>query len=168
MCSIFQWIKRQKKAEIPYIVSDEERLIRFILSPLHFKNGKLRSNAFNPSVCSDEISVTRLDYSSVAECKRLAHKMDTKDATTPKQYSGFCLLNKSIAIRCGAKDVRWSPKKDNPAHSDIIMPAPRADKNTPIPAETQEVIDNLRDQSRFFKDPHPEAQEWLGESLTIQ
>lgn len=167
MCRFFRWKKRQKKTIIPIIVSNDERLVRFILSPLHFKNGKLRSNAFNPSVNSDEISVTRLDYSSAEECKILAHKMDSIDSTPPKHYSGFCLLNKAIAIRCGSKDVIWSPKVDNHAHSDIIMPAPRADKNTPIPAEIQEVIDNLRDQSRYFEDPQPEAQEWKGEPLTI-
>lgn len=164
---MFRWIKRQKKPVIPAIVSDEERLVRFIMSPLHFKKGKLRSNAFNPSVNTDEISVDRLDYSSVEECKIRAHKMDSKDSSPQKRYSGFCLLNKSIARRCGAKDVRWSPTKDDPVHSDIIMPMPRADKNTPIPAEILEVTDNLLEQSRYYADPHPEAKGWTGEPLKI-
>ena len=122
MCRIFY---RKKKVEqlIPSAVSSSERLLRFVLSPLHInKQGLLRSNAFNPTVGTNEISVTRLEFSSVETCKRLAHKMDKIDkGVEVRKYNGFCLLNKNIALSCGAKDVIGSPKEDNPAHADIIV-----------------------------------------------
>jgi len=166
MCRLFQR-KRLAKHVIPPEVSPTERLLRFIMSPLHFnKNGELRSNAFNPTVDSNEISVTRLDYSSIEECKSLAHKMDKIDSgRAMRSYSGFCLLNKSIAMDCGAKDVVWTPKKENPAHADILLEEIRVKTNGPIPAKIQMVVDSLRDKSIYFKDPNPQSERWMGSPI---
>ena len=164
MCRFFHKKKLAAQA-IPSEVSATERLIRFIMSPLHFdKKGVLRSNAFNPTFDSNEISVTRLDYSSVEECKRLAHKMDCRDEAGKKgrSYSGFCLLNKAIAIACGAKDVVWSPTEDNPAHADILLEEVRVRTDGPIPTKIQMVADGLKEKSIYFKDPDPQRREWTG------
>ena len=167
MCRFFHR-KKFSTQTIPPEVSSTERLLRFILSPLHFdKKGVLRSNAFNPTFDSNEISVTRLDYSSIKECKRLAHKMDYKDETGKKgrSYIGFCLLNKAIAVSCGAKDVVWSPKEDNPAHADILLEEVRVRTDGPVPAKIQMVADMLKEQSVFFKDPNPQSNGWTGAAL---
>ena len=152
---------------IPTEVSDSEKLLRFILSPLHFnKKGALRSNAYNPTVNSNEISVTRLDYSSIEECKRLAHKMDCSEGgKVIRSYCGFGLLNKGTALACGAVDVVSTPKDNNPAHADILLETVR--ENGPLPAHLQLVVDALLDKSLFLRDPAPESEGWKGDPIVL-
>ena len=166
MCRFFHRRKNAQTA-IPTEVSESERLLRFILSPLHFnKKGALRSNAYNPTVNSNEISVTRLDYSSIEECKRLAHKMDcSEDGKVVRSYRGFGLLNKGIALACGAVDVIGSPKDDNPAHADILLESVR--ENGPLPAHLQLVVDSLLEKSKYLKDPSPESKGWKGDPIVL-
>ena len=165
MCRFFQR-KKHAAQTIPSMVSETERLLRFVLSPLHFKKGKLRANVFNPTKESDAISVTRLDYSSVEECKRLAHKMDlTKDGTPVRQYWGFGLLNKLIAIECGVKNVVSAPVEDNPAHAHILVNEIR--EGDAIPASMQLVLDNLLERTKFFLDPNPKSLGWEADPLRL-
>ena len=165
MCRFFHR-KKQAAQTIPSMVSETERLLRFVLSPLHFKKGTLRANVFNPTKDSDAISVTRLDYSSVEECKRLAHKMDlTKDGALVRQYWGFGLLNKRIALECGVKDVVSAPVEDNPAHAHILVNELR--EGDAIPASMQLVIDNLLERTRFFRDPNPNNKGWESDPLRV-
>ena len=165
MCRLFHR-KKYASRTIPSVVSDAERLLRFVLSPLHFKKGKLRSNVFNPTKDSDAISVTRLDCSSVEECKRLAHKMDLiKDGTPIREYCGFGLLNKHIAIECGVKDVVSAPVEDNPAHAHILVNEVR--EGDAIPASMQLVIDNLLERTKFFLDKNPKSKGWEGDPLQL-
>ena len=159
------WFCKQKKQNaIPSDVSNEERLVRFILSPFHFsKDGtKLKPSAFNPTIGTEEVSVTRLDYSSVERCKELAHKMFPGGKA---QYCGFGLLNKAIAIDCGAKDVVSSPEKDNPAHANILLGIVRP--NQAIPSEIMYILDNLLERVVFIRDPEPDSSIWKGDSLEL-
>lgn len=156
--------KEMPKPAIPTVVSNKERLVRFILSPFHFtKDGKqLRTSAFNPSIGTEEVSVTRLDYSSIKRCKELAHKLFSGGKA---QYCGFGLLNKAIAIDCGAKDVVSSPVEDNPAHANILLGIVRP--NDAIPSEILYILDNLLDKVVFLRDPNPDSPDWDGDSLML-
>ena len=156
--------KKTPKSSIPTVVSNEERLVRFILSPFHFtKDGKqLRTSAFNPSIGTEEVSVTRLDYSSIERCKELAHKMFSSGKA---QYRGFGLLNKAIAIECGAKDVVSAPIEENLAHANILLGIVRP--NEAIPSEIMYILDNLLDKVVFVRDPNPDSPDWNGDSLKL-
>ncbi len=166
MCRFFH-IRKKATVAIPTEVSDSERLLRFILSPLHFnKKGALRSNAYNPTPNTNEISVTRLDFSTIEECKRLAHRMDhSEDGKVVRSYCGFGLLNKRIAMACGAIDVVGSPKEDNPAHADILLETVR--ENGPLPAHLQLVVDLLLEKSKYLRDPASEREGWEGDPIEL-
>lgn len=143
---------------IPRIVSDDEKLVRFILSPLHVKNGRLKGNAYNVGKGSDEISVTRLDYSSPEKCKVLA-----KDMQNPKgSYCGFGLHYKHEVMECGAVDVRRAPNRNNPAHANIIACMVRPDDDNDLPAELLLLKDKLVESCRFFMDSDPDNDKWTG------
>lgn len=163
MCRTW-FCKKTPNSTIPTVVSNEERLVRFIPSPFHFtKDGKhLRTSAFNPSIGTEEVSVTRLDYSSIERCKELAHKLFSGGKA---QYCGFGLLNKAIAVECGAKDVISAPVEDNPAHANILLGIVRP--NEAIPSEIMYILDNLLDKVVFHRDPNPDSPNWNGTSLTL-
>ena len=150
---------------IPTIVSDNERIVRFILSPVHFtKNGEqLRTSAFYPKINTEDVSVTRLDYSSTEHSKKLAHKMCSKGGKF--QYCGVGLLTKAIAIESGAKDVVSFPTKDNPAHANIKFGIVRP--NDAIPSEYLYILDNLLDKVLFFRDPDPDSPDWKGDPIIL-
>lgn len=154
------------KLFIPAHVDESERLVRFLLSPLHFKNGKLRSNAFNPTKGTPEVSVTRLDYSTENKCKRLAKKVAKKASSTksPKEFKGFGLITKGIAKICGAKDVVRDPICGNPAHAELLLPGTK--ENAAISARLQYVQDQLVSKTKVYLDPHPNFRQWDGDSLT--
>ena len=47
-------------APLPEDVADDETIVRGILTPWHYKGGKLRRQAFQPPKGSSELSVMRL------------------------------------------------------------------------------------------------------------
>lgn len=150
---------------IPARVDESERLVRFLLSPLHFKNGKLRANAFNPTKGTPEVSVTRLDYSTENKCKRLAKKVAKKASSIkrPKEFKGFGLITKEIAKICGAKDVIRDPIFGNLAHAELLLPGTK--ENAAISARVQYVQDQLVSNTKVYFDPHPNYGKWDGDPL---
>lgn len=140
------------------VVGDSERIVRFLLSPLHFRNGRLRSNAFNPSVGSDEISVNRLEIISIERTKPIAKGMAV--ANSQGEYCGFALHTKSSAMSCGVRDVKPDALENNKAHAEIKLGIVR--KDLEIPAEIMEIKDKLTERSKLLLDPNPEEDGWSG------
>ena len=141
-------------------VGDSERIVRFLLSPLHFKkDGKLRSNAFNPTPNTDEVSVNRLEIIPIARTKEIAKAMVASRSGNNK-YCGFAMHTKLSAIECDAKDVVSDPIDGNKAHAEIKMGIVR--KDLEIPAEITEIKDKLAEKSKLLLDPNPEEDGWNG------
>ena len=96
----------------------------------------------------------------------MAHKMDhSEDGRIVRSYCGFGLLNKSIAVACGALDVVGSPTVGNQAHADILLETIR--ENGPLPAHLQLVVDSLLEKSKYLKDPAPESKGWKGDPIVL-
>lgn len=141
-------------------VGDKERIVRFLLSPLHFKkDGSLRSNAFNPTKDSDEVSVNRLDVTPIEKTKLIAKTMAARNLNNA--YFGFALHTKQSAILCGVKDVTPDPIEGNIAHAEIKLGVVR--ENDEIPAEMLEIRDNLVERCKLLKDSNPDEDGWSGE-----
>lgn len=141
-------------------VGDQERIVRFLLSPLHFKkDGSLRPNAFNPTKDSDEVSVNRLDVTPIEETKLIAKTMAARNPNNA--YFGFALHTKQSAILCGVKDVTPDPIEGNIAHAEIRLGVVR--ENDEIPAEMLEIRDNLVERCKLLKDSNPDEEGWSGE-----
>lgn len=144
------------------VVDDKERVVRFLLSPMHFKkDGSLRSNAFNPTLDTDEVSVSRLDKKPIEQTKEVAKLMASKNASQQNKYFGFALHTKNSALRCGAVDIVPEPTEDNDAHAELKLGIIRP--NTQIPAELQVKIDSITQNSKLLIDPDPQEKGWKGE-----
>ena len=155
-----QFKRKQESRNMVDEVGDQERIVRFLLSPLHFKkDGTLRSNAFNPTKDSDEVSVNRLDVTPIEETKIVAKTMAAKN--DKDAYFGFALHTKQSAILCGVKDVIPDPIEGNIAHAEIKLGVVR--ENDEMPAEMLEIKDNLVDRCKLLKDPNPDKDGWSGE-----
>ena len=81
---------KRKRDIIPDEISDEEKIVRSIFSPINIKKDKLQKNAFRPPVDSDEISVNRLNYTSADFCKKLGKESENPDAR--RSFFGLGLL----------------------------------------------------------------------------
>lgn len=157
-------LKLFKRKQEPRImmdkVGDQERIVRFLLSPLHFKpDGSLRPNAFNPTKNTDEVSVNRLDRTPIEKTKSIAKTMAAKNGNNA--YCGFALHTKQSAILCGVKDVVPDPIEGNNAHAEIKLGVVR--ENDEIPAEMLEIRDNLVEKCKLLKDSNPDQEGWGGE-----
>lgn len=157
-------VKLFKRKQEPRImmdkVGDQERIVRFLLSPLHFKkDGSLRPNAFNPTQDTDEVSVNRLDVTPIEETKLIAKTLAAKNGNNA--YCGFALHTKQSAILCGVKDVTPDPIEGNIAHAEIKLGVVR--ENNEIPAEVLEIRDNLVERCKLLKDSNPDQEGWSGE-----
>lgn len=145
---------------IPSKIDESESLVRFLLSPLHFKKDKLRTNAYNPTKGTPEVSMTRLNYSNENKCKKLAKKI-AKNASRKnslKEFKGFGLITKKVALDCGANDVIKDPICGNLAHAELILPGTK--ENEAIASRLQFVQDQLVSKTKVFFDNHPESKSW--------
>lgn len=62
------------KIIIPRVISPNERCLRLLFYPFGYKN-KIRKEAFMPPVDSTDISIHRLDYTTLERCKELGYKI---------------------------------------------------------------------------------------------
>lgn len=164
ICNWLQKIFRRQSVtptpeDVEDVVGESERIVRFLLSPLHFKNGKLRSNAFNPTPGSDEISVNRLEIIPIEQTKPIAKRMAITNPTG--EYCGFALHTKRSAIACGAKEVIPDKLEDNEAHAELKLGIIR--EGLDIPPKMQVIKDELTDKCRLLMDPNPNEEGWKGE-----
>lgn len=163
LCSWFRKIFGRKEDSCKVdrsVVGDSERIVRFLLSPFHIKkDGQLRSNVFNPTIETDEISVNRLEILSIEQTKPIAKRMAANRSGDDK-YCGFALHTKHSAVACGAKDVIPEPLENNEAHAEIKLGVVR--KDSEIPAEILEVKDKLAEKSKLLLDPNPDEDGWSG------
>lgn len=151
---------------IPKNVDGSERLVRFLLSPLHFKkDNTLRTNVYNPTKGTSEVSMTRLEYSTTDKCKKLAKKIAGNASRPNKQqtFMGFGLITKSVAMQCGAIDVVKDSICGNRAHAELLLPGTK--ENVAIASRLQFVQDQLVSQTKVFLDDVPNSPHWNGNDL---
>ena len=152
---------KRKRDIIPDEISDEEKIVRSIFSPINIKKDKLQKNAFRPPVDSDEISVNRLNYTSADFCKKLGKESENPDAR--RSFFGLGLLY-AKKIRDSEADVTYTPQPDNKYHADIKI-GHVCKRGEPIPTEIQHKIFNLTKQAQLFIDPNPNSNKWEGEDV---
>jgi len=152
-----------KDNNIPEFVDNQEKLVRFIFSPHNIKNNKLRSNAYMPPIYSNEVSVTRLKYSSADRCKLLANRVINLDSTGEKKIYGFSIVSKAEALNCGIYDVKSLPTNENNAHANILYQVLREREPS---AEMQKCANELiKIQRLYSEERNTNVYKWCGEEL---
>ena len=109
--------------------------------------------------------MTRLEYSTVDKCKKLAKKIASNASKPNKQqvFMGFGLITKSVALKCGAIDVVKDSICGNRAHAELILPGTK--ENVAIASRLQFVQDELVSQTKVFLDDAPNSSHWNGNDL---
>lgn len=158
----------------PDFINDREKIANIVFSPLNFKkNGDLNGNAYKCKRGGDDLSVNRLNYTTLNSCKRqgLALEKNAKNIKG-KFFFGIALLF--------AKEIRQfanvisSPIKGlngNKAHAEIqtgfILVAGEV-----APSEYNYITDELAKNSRIFKDENVKSKKWqannINEILTLE
>lgn len=151
--------------ELPKEISDEEKIARFVFSPINInpKTGKLKANCYRPPSGYDEVSVNRLDFTDANFLKSIALKMQNIN----RNYFGFGVIN-TVDIRNSASDIVYTPKNGlsdyNPFHSDIkighIVVA-----GEELPSEINNKIQKMTMATRLYKDKNPALIDWTGDEL---
>ncbi len=151
---------------IPDTIQNDETLVRIIFSPYHVrvnkKTGKIRgikNSAFHSIPDMDEVSVTRINYSSFDVCKAQAKKMENDS----KEYQGFAVIKYIDVIESGAF-VKVTKTIDNPAHADIYYNIIKK-RGEAYPAEILLVIESIVSKSTFIEDPSPSEDKWQGKGI---
>lgn len=146
---------------IPNEVSDEENVVRAIFEPndIAKKTNTLKYIAFRSPPERDEVSVTRLQYSTPTFCKSHAKSINRQGAN----YFGLAVIN-VLEIRNTEinGDVVSTPMESNPAHADIkigFIPL----KGEQLPSEIRYRLDKLADKARLYPDKNKEISEWIGD-----
>lgn len=155
-----------KMIEIPNTIDDNEKIVRFVFSPINVnKKGKLKPNAFKSPAGIDEVSVNRLDYTTADHCKQLAKKIENH--LNKRAYFGLGVLLTS-EIRAEKAEVVYSPivekERYNPFHADIKIGCIRK-KGESLPAEYNFIVNNLTKKARLYSDPNPLSDNWEGDEL---
>jgi hypothetical protein len=154
-------------SELPIEVSDEETLVRAILTPAHEKKNRLKPAAFRSKGGTDQVSVMRHDYLGSDFCKRKALEISVNSQIN--SYIGLAAIS-AAAIRAAGSTVTDSRDEFwGHAHIShgIINPPP----NEPLSAEDNErLMERLRKlvaSASYFSDPAPSTDTWTGPSLKI-
>lgn len=158
-------IEIPKTIEIPEEIKDDEKIARFVFSPINVnpKTGKLKSNCYRPPSGYDEVSVNRVDYTTPNFLKSIALKMQNSN----RNYFGFGIIN-AKDIRDSNSDIIYTPKHNlldyNPFHSDIKI-GYQVKPGEELPAEISNKIQKMIKATRLYQDKNPESNDWTGNEL---
>lgn len=138
-----------QNSKIPDIISDDEKLLRIIFHPIYVTKDEksVNSKAFRSSHSTDEVSVTRIFYSTSDICKKQALKMRRANDT----YYGFAIIDTSEVRELGAY-IFYSPTKNNKAHADIKI-GYVCKKGEPLPQRYSFNVETDGKKSTFIQRP---------------
>ena len=150
-------------------IDNQENILRTIYSPANFNpKGKLRGNFMrpqfskadedDPTIASNKISVTRVDFVNLDFCKNHAKSHSSKPN---RFYWGFARFIASDIRNTPNVDISSKPVEDNPAHANItydfrIPISPGAT----IGAEYELAIKALVGKAQIMRDPSPDDANW--------
>lgn len=159
---------------IPLVFSDDERIIRGIYSEYNLKKDKtLKANVYTLRSEEEGISVVRLNYTTLDECKKFLKSIEKP--AVKKNYYGFGLIFAGGIIASSVLPVTTQLHQKRAdgmeAHAEIYYLIDgnhycKHPKGSPMPAEISAVIDELLKRSKSYPDPDTNAENWPGENLT--
>jgi len=159
-------------SQIPDTIQDDEKLVRIIFSPYHVRFNKktkeikgIKNSAFHSIPEMDEVSVTRIKFSSLDFCKTQAKEMENNANQNGgnKEYQGFAIVKYLDVINANAF-VKVTPTINNSAHADIYYKFVKK-RGEAYPAEINLIIEEIVNKTSFLKDPSPDEERWLGENI---
>jgi hypothetical protein len=179
------FIKRLLHLEIPFVVSNEETLVRGIVHPLFYSPNKkvLKREAFLPPPDKREVSLLRRLYTNDNFCKnhsaslsianneycglatfRACHINQINEETDPEARTEI----KATPLNKDNKPISRPPVFVNdpglPMHADLLYQVPfvKGEVYTSYRAYASKLVK----LANYFNDPSPGTQNWKGEKLS--
>lgn len=151
--------------KIPTLINDREKIANIVFSPLNFRaNGELKGNAYKGKRGYDDLSVNRLDYTSLNFCKRQGLKLQENAKIKEKIFFGIAILF-ATEIRKLATIIS-SPIRGfngNRAHAEIKT-GYILEHGEVAPAQYNFITDELAKKSRIFKDDDVKSKRWMAKN----
>jgi hypothetical protein len=156
--------------DLPVVIDDAETIVRAVVSPAHYKKGKVKTAAFRPQYGKSSISVMR-QLMGDDFCKDKA--VEIGKASPNQTYVGLLTI-KAAAIREAGSSVTDS-REEWPGHADLDHGFPSVREQEPGEPEPAaefarmtERCQALRDASLFHEDENPDVTGWAGSPLKIE
>jgi len=113
---------------VPKEIHEEEKIVKVVFTPLNMNSKGIKANAYK--IKTDDLSVNRLEYTTLNYCKRQGIRLDKESKIpkkgekpfTAKNFHGIGLLFASEIKNFAKilyKPVIWPPKDFNKAHAEI-------------------------------------------------
>lgn len=161
-------------ASLPTTIEDSETIVRAVLAPAHFRNGKVATAVFRPPPGKSDVSVMRQRMGDVMQerlgdtfCKRKGVEIG-KAAPPPTKYVGLLAIT-ARSIRqvgstvCDSRDV-WLGHADLDHSFTSVKDEPASKAEF---TRMTEVCQALRKASTFHEDKEPDAETWTGQPLKM-
>lgn len=147
---------------VPKEIDDSEKIVKIIFSPLNVNaKGSVKANAFR---CKrDDLSVNRLDYTTLNYCKRQGIKLEKNSNLNDKNFYGIALLF-ALEIRKLAK-LLYRPVRGNKAHAEIVVGFSRELSSGEVnEAQYNFITEELAKMARIYKDSDTKSKNWKSEN----
>ncbi len=158
--------------ELPVEISNDEIIVRALLTPRHVKNGAARRQALKPRAIETAVSVIR-QLMGTDFCKKKAQELAANigpGMNPPNTYWGLLTL-KAAEIRQAGAEVTDS-REEYLGHADLDHCLPAVTQDDPVATAAQQKalhdrIDALLAVSKTQQDPSPLTEGWSAEPLEI-
>ncbi len=159
-----------QKSNIPTEFSIEEKISRTIFSPMNVKkDDTLRNNSFTTPSDLDEVSVSRLDFTTPDLIKKIGKFISNPDSG--RSYFGVAIIDVGQIYESDSQIV-YSPTTmeinnktmENIFHSDIKIGYVKQAGN-PLPMKYAYKVEQMVQKARFYKDSDVNSDSWKGDDL---
>lgn len=157
---------------VPKDIKEEEKIAKVIFTPLNINaKGNVKPNAYR--VRTDDLSVNRLDYTTLNYCKRLGVRIDkeSKESAKPikdKNFYGIALLFVSEIRKLAEiyyRPIIWPIKHINKAHAEIqVGYSTLLGAGQVSSAEYNYATDELAKMARLYIDEKNNLKMWESEN----
>lgn len=156
---------------VPEEIDNGEKIVKVVFNPLNINaKGEVKPNTFR--VNTDDLSVNRLDYTTLNFCKRQGVQLEAKSkpAMKDKNFYGIALLF-AQEVRSLAnvvyKPIRKPIKHTNKAHAEIIIGFnKKMDAGQVSSAQYNLITDELAKKARLYTDKKENLKVWESENAT--
>lgn len=152
--------------DLPIPIEDAETIVRAVVAPAHYKNGKLATAVFRPPAGKSSISVMRQRMGD-NYCKKKG--VEIGSASPGQQYVGL------LTIRAGAIRNAGSFVSDSRdewlGHADLdhgFVSVPNDPLRADEFARMTERCQALKKSSTFYADPDTASVAWSGPPLRLE
>lgn len=147
------------------MINNYETILRTIFSPVHLnkKKNKLVPGAFRAPKGSNEVSVDRLDYTTINDCKIKAKSMESES----RLYFGVAAASAGNIRSVRGVQVESSPLENNKCHADILYDFV-LEAGEEASHEDLYKVRQIAKQFRLFLDPDSTSDTWNGEDVVYE